>query len=202
MKKIRLHYVLSLAPLVFGSTVFFLWFILRVNYATSFDIQVPGGIAIVMYLMAVLVLMLSTVHRLITKIATAKKYVIPILISVATLPAISFYDKVVYTLSERVYIRLIDDLPNAAIEDVWTANFHRWFDEDEVLSYVPVYVYSLSDDGRPIINSSFPNPAINPLFISIRFKEGMNGKPTKTIKLGAFSEGMCKTIRLSEILEK
>ena len=199
MKSNKALYLLSGIPLLIGSATFFLWFILRLNFALDFQVQLPAALSIIIYLLSSLILIGLLVYQLIQKFDNWKRFLIPILISTITFPIIIFYSELVDLYSQKVFVRIIDDSDKMDIEHVWTVNFKKYLhSNDEVIIYTPVFVYELYEDGHPVIDDSYPVYQINPINIDIG---DTLGRHFQSFELGAFEPGTCETIFISELLE-
>lgn len=128
-----------------------------------------------------------------------KKIIIPILIIAITVPVIDLYATLHNSLSQKAFVRIINDTDNR-INRIWSDNFEITSFKDKgndfVISFYPVYTYDWTKNDSYYSSDFFYE--INILRIDLKQK----GDSTITYNLPSFSKGNCKTIKLTEIINK
>ena len=195
---LKLIYILAILPLLIGSATFFYWYYKRTWYASNADIELFAFFTILGFLLfAVLTLLLCTFF--IYKNQTSwKKIIIPILIIVLTFPLIDLYGTLHNSLLDKAYVRIINDSKDLEIDRIWSENFEmRYFKknkDDIIISFYPVYNY----DWTQMISSDWYHYDINPVFIDLK----ITNDSIRTYELNEFSKGDCKTITLTDVINK
>ena len=129
-----------------------------------------------------------------------KKIISPLIIIGLTFPVINLYMTIHDAYSEKAFVRIINDSDNMEIDMIWSDNFQITYfekgDKDEVVSFYPVYIYDYNF-GIPSI-TDYWSYKINSVHIDLKQKNDS----IITYNLPNISKGDCKTIRLTEIINK
>ena len=199
MKRLlKVIYVGAISPLVIGSFTFFYWYYNRTWYAHDVDIELFTFFTILCFLLFSSVTLILSAIFIYKNRTDWKKTITPILIIGLTFPIIDLYGALHSSLSEKAYLRILNDTEDSIVSRIWSDNFERTYFENEregfVISYYPVYRYDWNQRGS--ISYYYE---VNQVYIDVL---ELTNTSTSTYELGRFSKGDCATIRLTELIEK
>ncbi len=192
---LKIIYLCSFVPLLTGSATFFYWFYKRTCYADNVDIELLAFYTILGFWLLAFITIILCIIFIIKNRADWKRIIVPIVIVGLTFPIIDLYDTLHTSLSDKAFVRIINDT-DRQINRIWSDNFEMaYFDNKEndfIISFYPVYTYDWS--LQP--SSGMFNYNINKLHIDLK----QNPDNIVTYNLPDFSKGDCKTIKLTEII--
>ena len=192
-RQLKIIYLISTIPLLIGSLTFIYWYIKRSWFAENLDIELFVFFTILVFLIAVLAtIILCSIFA--SGYPTDRKNIIPpIIIVLLTFPMVCIYGTLYDLISEKAFVRVINDTDNQIIR-IWSANFEKtYYDKkgnDFIISYYPVYTYNWTEE-----NSGEYDYTINGIHVDTRLK---NTK-LKTLNFPLISKGECRIVRLSNI---
>jgi len=198
-KLIFIIYAIVLLPLLVGSITFFYWYFARTSFAQDVNIDLVAFFTILGYLLLGvigLVLCGVVVYR---NRSNWKQIITPIIIMILTIPAINLYSTLHSLLSEKAFVRIINDSKGVEIERIRSANFERTYfvnnGNDYIVSYYPVYTYNWNYAGY----RSWPGypHEINKLTIELK----LENDSIRKFDFPSLSKGDCQTIRLTELMK-
>jgi hypothetical protein len=196
-KQLKIIYFFSIFPLLIGSLTFFYWFYKRTWFADNANIESLAFFTILGFLLFALISIILCLIFVVKNLKEWKKIIIPILIIAITVPVIDLYATLHNSLSQKVFVRIINDTDNR-INRIWSDNFEITSFKDKgndfVISFYPVYTY----DWTKVYYSDTFYYEINRLKIDLKQK----GDSIITYDLPSFSKGDCQTIKLTEIINK
>lgn len=193
--KLKTIYILSILPLLTGSMVFFYWFYKRIWYASNVDIELLAFFSILGFVLCIPFVLILCFWIVSKNRADWKKILVPVSIIVLTVPVIHLYGTVHTLISEKAYVRIINDT-DAQISRIWSDNFELTNLEtkgnDFVISFSPVYIF----DWRLGRSNSEIDYKVNPLSIDLKLKNDS----IATYILPNFEKGNCRAIQLSDVM--
>lgn len=194
IRQLKIIYFFSIFPLLTGSLTFFYWFYKRTWLASNANIEFLAFLTILGFLLFALISLILCIVFVVKNRTEWKKIIIPILIVGLTFPVINLYATVHNSLSQKAFVRIINDTDNR-INRIWSDNFEITSFKDKgndfVISFYPVYTY----DWTKVYYSDTFYYDINKLHIDLKEKGS-----TITYNLPSFSKGDCQTIKLTEII--
>jgi len=198
-KQLKTIYFFSIFPLLIGSLTFFYWFYKRTLFADNANIESLAFFTILGFLLFALISILLCVVFIVKNRTEWQKIVIPIIIVGLTIPVIDLYATLHNSLSQKAFVRIINDTDNR-INRIWSDNFEITSFKDKgndfVMSFYPVHTYDWTKNDSYYSGDFFYE--INTLHIDLKQK----GDSIITYDLPSFSKGDCKTIKLTEIINK
>lgn len=198
-KQLKIIYFFSIFPLLTGSLTFFYWFYKRTWFADNVNIESLAFFTLLGFLLFALISIILCIVYIFRNRMEWKKIIIPILIIAITVPVIDLYATLHNSLSQKAFVRIINDTDNR-INRIWSDNFEITSFKDKgndfVISFYPVYTYDWTKNDSYYSSDFFYE--INILRIDLKQK----GDSTITYNLPSFSKGNCKTIKLTEIINK
>ena len=198
-KQLKTIYFFSIFPLLTGSLTFFYWFYKRTWFADNVNIESLAFFTLLGFLLFALISIILCIVYIFRNRMEWKKIIIPILIIAITVPVIDLYATLHNSLSQKAFVRIINDTDNR-INRIWSDNFEITSFKDKgndfVISFYPVYTYDWTKNDSYYSSDFFYE--INILRIDLKQK----GDSTITYNLPSFSKGNCKTIKLTEIINK
>ncbi|MCR9249116.1 MAG: hypothetical protein NXI20_01775 [bacterium] len=190
----RIIWALAIGPFLLGSLIFFYWYIQRTSRAVSVDIEFPGLLAILLFLVSVVVSIFLYSINILKKRITWKEVIIPFIFLLFTVPFIQLYGILHDELSKKAYIRIKNDTNNCEIIRFGSKHFEYTYFRDRgndfVLSFHPVYTYYEKE------NSSLDYYEIADVSIDLKEESGAINRYV----LPKFQKGRCETIVISEII--
>ncbi len=190
---LKIIYIGAFAPILMGSLTFFYWYYERFWFAKDVSIEILALLSIYLFVILGFIALIFSVGFAVSGSNYRKKIIIPVLVIFLTIPVIDLYSRAYSALSEKAFVRVINDTEGLRIEKIRSANFEIfYFDEkDFIISYYPVYIY----DWTSQISGRWYNYEISNVTIDI-----VNNDTTITYDFPNLSKGECVTIKLSEII--
>jgi hypothetical protein len=201
-RQLKYIYIGALTPLITGSSIFLYWFYKRNWFAENADIELAAGITILGFILFGFITILLSTMLILSNAKDWKKIIAPILIIVLTIPMIDIYGVLYTSLSDKAFVRIINDT-DKTVKRVWSDNFEITifdsapldFDADPIdfiISYYPVYTYDWTKE-----DSFGYDYEITPVKIEL-----LGNGTVSHYTLPEYSKGECRTITLTEIIKE